>query len=176
MPKECGSAVSEARRLFRIASRRKFSCWFFQIGAIAEFEEHLDLIGEVPRTGAPIPKVVRKRFPTDQTPQKNTSWHVIVIPSQDQDWSGGARGERTETSALDGKQNNEATLIGGIELVSSFSVLAKTSARAPLAKALLYVVTLKPSLLAYTRNERLEIDNSILENALRGIAVGRKAR
>ena len=33
---------------------------------------------------------------------------------------------------------------------------------------------LKPQLLAYTEDGRLEIDNNLAENALRGIAVGRK--
>lgn len=33
---------------------------------------------------------------------------------------------------------------------------------------------LKPQLLAYTEDGRLEIDNDLAENALRGIAVGRK--
>jgi hypothetical protein len=32
----------------------------------------------------------------------------------------------------------------------------------------------KPSLLAYTQDGRLKIDNNLAENALRGIAVGRK--
>jgi hypothetical protein len=53
-------------------------------------------------------------------------------------------------------------------------VLAQVSARAPLAEALRYAVRLKPALLAYTEDGRLEIDNNLAENALRGIAVGRK--
>ena len=53
-------------------------------------------------------------------------------------------------------------------------VLAQISARSPLAEALRYAVKLKPQLLAYTENGRLEIDNNLAENALRGIAVGRK--
>ncbi|MFL0585008.1 transposase [Sphingomonas olei] len=53
-------------------------------------------------------------------------------------------------------------------------VLGQVSARTPLAEALRYAVRLKPALLAYTENGRLEIDNNLAENALRGIAVGRK--
>jgi hypothetical protein len=53
-------------------------------------------------------------------------------------------------------------------------VLARASARSPLAEALRYAVKLKPALLAYTENGRLEIDNNLAENALRGIAVGRR--
>ncbi|MET0372691.1 MAG: IS66 family transposase [Rhizorhabdus sp.] len=54
------------------------------------------------------------------------------------------------------------------------AVLARISARAPLAEALRYAVKLNPSLLAYTTDGRLEIDNNPAENALRGIALGRK--
>lgn len=53
-------------------------------------------------------------------------------------------------------------------------VLSRASARSPLAEALRYAVKLKPQLLAYTDDGRLEIDNNPAENALRGIAVGRK--
>lgn len=53
-------------------------------------------------------------------------------------------------------------------------VLGQVSARTPLAEALRYAVRLKPALLAYTENGQLEIDNNPAENALRGIAVGRK--
>jgi hypothetical protein len=53
-------------------------------------------------------------------------------------------------------------------------VLGQVSARSPLAEALRYAVKLKPQLLAYTEDGRLEIDNNLAENALRGIAVGRK--
>jgi transposase len=53
-------------------------------------------------------------------------------------------------------------------------VLAKVSARTPLAEALRYAVKLKPALLAYTTDGRLEIDNNPAENALRAIALGRK--
>lgn len=51
---------------------------------------------------------------------------------------------------------------------------AQASARSPLAEALRYAVKLKPRLLAYTDDGRLEIDNSLAENALRGICAGRK--
>ena len=53
-------------------------------------------------------------------------------------------------------------------------VLAQVSARSPLAEALRYAVRLKQALLAYTEDGRLEIDNNLAENALRGITVGRK--
>lgn len=53
-------------------------------------------------------------------------------------------------------------------------VLAKVSARTPLAEALRYAVKLKPALLTYTIDGRLEIDNNPAENALRAIAPGRK--
>ncbi len=53
-------------------------------------------------------------------------------------------------------------------------VLRQVSARTPFAEALRYAVRLKPALLAYTEDGRLEIDNNLAENALRGIAVGRK--
>ena len=53
-------------------------------------------------------------------------------------------------------------------------VLGQVSARTPLAEALRYAVRLKLALLAYTGDGRLEIDNNLAENALRGIAVGRK--
>ena len=43
-----------------------------------------------------------------------------------------------------------------------------------MAEAQRYAVRLKPALLAYTGDGRLEIDNNLAENALRGIAVGRK--
>lgn len=53
-------------------------------------------------------------------------------------------------------------------------VLSKASARSPLAEALRYAVKLKPQLLTYTEDGRLEIDNNPAENALRGICLGRK--
>lgn len=53
-------------------------------------------------------------------------------------------------------------------------ILARASARSPLAEALRYAVKLKPQLLTYTDDGRLEIDNNLAENALRGICVGRK--
>lgn len=53
-------------------------------------------------------------------------------------------------------------------------VLGKVSARAPVAEALRYAVRLKPALLAYTCDGKLEIDNNPAENALRGVALGRR--
>jgi len=53
-------------------------------------------------------------------------------------------------------------------------VLGQVSARTPLAEALRYAVRVKPALLAYTEDGRLEIDNNLAENTLRGVAVGRK--
>lgn len=53
-------------------------------------------------------------------------------------------------------------------------VLSKISARSALAEALRYAIKLKPQLLIYTEDGRLEIDNNLAENSLRGIAVGRK--
>lgn len=45
-------------------------------------------------------------------------------------------------------------------------MLGQISARSPLAEALCYAVKLKPQLLAYTEDGRLEIDNNRAENAL----------
>jgi transposase len=53
-------------------------------------------------------------------------------------------------------------------------VLAKISAKTPLAGALLYALRRKEALLRYTDDGRLEIDNNRAENAIRGIAIGRK--
>lgn len=53
-------------------------------------------------------------------------------------------------------------------------ILARASARSPLAEALRYAVKLKNQLLTYTEDGRLEIDNNPAENALRGICLGRK--
>ena len=53
-------------------------------------------------------------------------------------------------------------------------VLARASARSPLAESLRYAVKLKPQLLTYTDDGRLEIDSNPAENALRGICLGRK--
>ncbi|WP_271184079.1 IS66 family transposase, partial [Novosphingobium resinovorum] len=50
-------------------------------------------------------------------------------------------------------------------------VVSRASARSPLAEALRYAVKLKPQLLTYTDDGRLEIDNNPAENALRGIAI-----
>lgn len=53
-------------------------------------------------------------------------------------------------------------------------MLTQSSACTPLAEALRYAVKLRPALVAYTVDGRLEIDNNPAENALRGIAVGRE--
>ena len=52
--------------------------------------------------------------------------------------------------------------------------LAKISARTPLALALRYALNRRKALLRYAGDGRLEIDNNRAENAIRGIAVGRK--
>jgi transposase len=52
--------------------------------------------------------------------------------------------------------------------------LAKISAKTPLAGALLYALRRKDALLRYTGDGHLEIDNNRAENAIRGIAIGRK--
>lgn len=72
------------------------------------------------------------------------------------------------------RQRAASQLIALDFFVWADNVLDQASARSPLAEALRYAVKLKPSLLAYTQDGRLEIDNNLAENALRGIAVGRK--
>jgi transposase len=52
--------------------------------------------------------------------------------------------------------------------------LAKISAKTPLAIALRYALNRRDALLRYTNDGRLEIDNNRAENAIRGIAIGRK--
>ncbi len=54
------------------------------------------------------------------------------------------------------------------------ATLAKISARTPLALALHYALNRREALLRYTSDGRLEIDNNRAENAIRGIAIGRK--
>jgi transposase len=54
------------------------------------------------------------------------------------------------------------------------ATLAKISARTPLALALRYALNRREALLRYTGDGRLEIDNNRAENAIRGIAIGRK--
>lgn len=58
--------------------------------------------------------------------------------------------------------------------VWSDDILARASACSPLAEALRYTVRLKSQLLAYTEGGRLEIDNNLAENTLRGICLRRK--
>jgi transposase len=58
--------------------------------------------------------------------------------------------------------------------VSAEATLAKISARTPLALALRYALNRREALLRYTDDGRLEIDNNRAENAIRGIAIGRK--
>jgi len=50
----------------------------------------------------------------------------------------------------------------------------QTIPRSPIGKAILYAVRLWDELLAYLYNGRLEIDNNLMENAIRPIAIGRK--
>lgn len=54
------------------------------------------------------------------------------------------------------------------------ATLARISARTPLALALRYALNRRQALLRYTTDGRLEIDNNRAENAIRGIAIGRK--
>lgn len=54
------------------------------------------------------------------------------------------------------------------------ATLAKISARTPLALALCYALNRREALLRFTGDGRLEIDNNRAENAIRGIAIGRK--
>jgi transposase len=56
-------------------------------------------------------------------------------------------------------------------LMSSLSTSSKKSA---LAVAIRYALTRWPSLTAYVKDGRIEIDNSAAERALRGVALGRK--
>ena len=64
-------------------------------------------------------------------------------------------------------------------LVDSFfdwaaGMLAKLSAKAPLADAFRYALTRREALSRFLTDGRLEVDNYIAENAIRGIALGRK--
>jgi transposase len=54
------------------------------------------------------------------------------------------------------------------------SVLARVSTHAPEAKALKYSIGCKATLIRFLDDARLEIDNNIAENSLRGVALGRK--
>ena len=59
-------------------------------------------------------------------------------------------------------------------MLSAMRVLGQISNRSPLAEALRYTVKLRPQLLTYAEGGRLEVDNTLAKNGLRGIAVGRK--
>lgn len=76
------------------------------------------------------------------------------------------------------EQRQQARMASKANVLEFFAwaddVLSKVSARSPLAEALRYAVKLKPQLLTYTEDGRLEIDNNLAENALRGICLGRK--
>ena len=76
------------------------------------------------------------------------------------------------------EQRRQARAVSKAKALEFFAwadeVLSKVSARSPLAEALRYAVKLKPQLLTYTQDGRLEIDNNPAENALRGICLGRK--
>jgi transposase len=50
----------------------------------------------------------------------------------------------------------------------------KLSARSELAQALRYIITRRTALTRFATDARLEADNNIAENAIRGIALGRK--
>jgi transposase len=54
------------------------------------------------------------------------------------------------------------------------ATLTKISARTPLALTLRYALNRREAVLRYTGDGRLEIDNNRAENAIRGIAIGRK--
>lgn len=85
-------------------------------------------------------------------------------------WSAASRRTRTRTGP--GAQAVAHTWLDFFAWADE--VLARASARSPLAEALRYAVKLKSALLAYTEDGRLEIDNNLAENALRGIAVAQK--
>jgi hypothetical protein len=53
-------------------------------------------------------------------------------------------------------------------------MLAKLSAKAPLADAFRYALTRREALSRFLTDGRLEVDNNIAENAIRSIALGRK--
>lgn len=52
--------------------------------------------------------------------------------------------------------------------------LAQTQPKSPIGKAIRYAVRLWDQLMAYLYNGHLEIDNNLMENAIRPIALGRK--
>ena len=50
----------------------------------------------------------------------------------------------------------------------------KLAARSQLAQALRYIITRRTALTRFATDARLEVDNNIAENAIRGIALGRR--
>lgn len=56
----------------------------------------------------------------------------------------------------------------------AIGMLAKLSAKSPLADAFRYALTRREALIRFLSDGRLEADNNIAENAIRGIALGRK--
>jgi len=54
------------------------------------------------------------------------------------------------------------------------NVVTKLSAKSELAKAFRYTIKRRDALSRFLTDARLEIDNNIAENAMRGIALGRK--
>jgi hypothetical protein len=69
--------------------------------------------------------------------------------------------------------------IEAVPLVTSFfdwagKVVTKLSAKSELAEALRYTIKRREALSRYLTDARLEIDNNIAENAMRGVALGRK--
>ncbi len=53
-------------------------------------------------------------------------------------------------------------------------IVAKLSAKASLAEAFRYTINRREALSRFSADPRLEADNNIAENAMRGIALGRK--
>jgi transposase len=69
--------------------------------------------------------------------------------------------------------------VAAIPLLDAFFAWAqaterKLSARSELAKALRYIITRRAALTRFATDARLEPDNNIAENAIRGIALGRR--
>jgi len=88
-----------------------------------------------------------------------------------------------EQEARDGNltpdERKELRLEKSLPLLNTISAwlvqeLQQTTPRSPIGKAILYAVRLWDELLAYLYNGHLEIDNNLMENAIRSIAIGRK--
>uniref|UniRef100_UPI0003B301DE IS66 family transposase n=1 Tax=Novosphingobium sp. B-7 TaxID=1298855 RepID=UPI0003B301DE len=80
-----------------------------------------------------------------------------------------------DCSAQERQQARMASKAKALEFFAwAGDVLSRASARSPLAEALRYAMKLRPQLLTYTEDGRLDIDNNPAENALRGICLGRK--